>query len=116
MWLRGRRSFINLSAHVTQPLRLEEVQHVRRLSLVGTRMRLADLERAHILSILEDHGGNRERASAVLGISARTLYRKLARVGFLGTTKVQLAAPGTVSAVGAKEEKTRILRKINKGA
>jgi len=65
------------SLHVVARPPAEEVQDVRRLSLVGTRMRLADLERAHILSILEDHGGNRERASAVLGISARTLYRKL---------------------------------------
>jgi DNA-binding NtrC family response regulator len=40
-------------------------------------MTLDQLERQHILRILEDSAGNRERAAAVLGISARTLYRKL---------------------------------------
>jgi transcriptional regulator with PAS, ATPase and Fis domain len=38
---------------------------------------LGQLERRHILRILEEASGNRERAAAVLGISARTLYRKL---------------------------------------
>jgi DNA-binding NtrC family response regulator len=35
------------------------------------------LERQHILRVLDETGGNRERAAAILGISARTLYRKL---------------------------------------
>ena len=38
---------------------------------------LEELERQHILRIIEETGGNRERAAALLGISARTLYRKL---------------------------------------
>jgi DNA-binding NtrC family response regulator len=38
---------------------------------------LEALERQHILRVLEESGGNRERAAALLGISARTLYRKL---------------------------------------
>ena len=40
-------------------------------------MSLEDIEREHILRILADRDGNRERAAAVLGISTRTLYRKL---------------------------------------
>jgi two-component system response regulator AtoC len=40
-------------------------------------MTLEQLERQHILRVLEEASGNRERAAAVLGISARTLYRKL---------------------------------------
>jgi transcriptional regulator with PAS, ATPase and Fis domain len=40
-------------------------------------MTLDQLERQHILHVLEEQSGNRERAAAVLGISARTLYRKL---------------------------------------
>jgi DNA-binding NtrC family response regulator len=40
-------------------------------------VRLEELERQHILRVLEETGGNRERAAAILGISARTLYRKL---------------------------------------
>ena len=38
---------------------------------------LEELEREHILSVLNDSDGNRERAAAILGISSRTLYRKL---------------------------------------
>jgi DNA-binding NtrC family response regulator len=38
---------------------------------------LDELERRHILRVLEEAGGNRERAAAILGISSRTLYRKL---------------------------------------
>jgi DNA-binding NtrC family response regulator len=40
-------------------------------------MTLEDIEREHILRILNDRAGNRERTAAVLGISTRTLYRKL---------------------------------------
>ncbi|HEX8853613.1 MAG TPA: helix-turn-helix domain-containing protein, partial [Pyrinomonadaceae bacterium] len=38
---------------------------------------LEELERTHILRVLSEAGGNRERAAVILGISARTLYRKL---------------------------------------
>ena len=38
---------------------------------------LEDLEREHILRVLGESDGNRERAAAILGISSRTLYRKL---------------------------------------
>src|SRR5215210_5633581 len=43
----------------------------------STPITLDQLERQHILRVLEEQSGNRERAAAVLGISARTLYRKL---------------------------------------
>ena len=39
--------------------------------------RLEELEREHILHVLQQSAGNRERAAAILGISSRTLYRKL---------------------------------------
>ncbi|MFL6228212.1 MAG: sigma-54-dependent transcriptional regulator [Pyrinomonadaceae bacterium] len=38
---------------------------------------LDTIERQHILRVLEETGGNRERAATILGISSRTLYRKL---------------------------------------
>jgi DNA-binding NtrC family response regulator len=38
---------------------------------------LAEIERGHILAVLHQANGNRERAAAILGISSRTLYRKL---------------------------------------
>jgi two-component system response regulator AtoC len=42
---------------------------------------LEELERQHILHVLEETDGNRERAAAILGISSRTLYRKLREYG-----------------------------------
>ena len=44
------------------------------LSTGGT---LGENERAQIISVLRDVGGNRSQAAKVLGISRRTLYRKL---------------------------------------
>jgi DNA-binding NtrC family response regulator len=40
-------------------------------------LRLEELEREHILRVVDESDGNRERAAAILGISSRTLYRKL---------------------------------------
>ena len=48
----------------------------------STVMRTLDsLEREHIVSVLQAVGGNRHQAASVLGISERTLYRKLGDYG-----------------------------------
>jgi DNA-binding NtrC family response regulator len=39
------------------------------------------LERAHIQSLLAIHQGHRARVAAALGITERTLYRKLKHYG-----------------------------------
>ena len=38
---------------------------------------LAELEKQHILKVLKDVDGHREKAAIILGITSRTLYRKL---------------------------------------
>jgi two-component system, NtrC family, response regulator AtoC len=43
----------------------------------SAQVTLEELEREHILRVLKESAGNRERAAAILGISSRTLYRKL---------------------------------------
>jgi DNA-binding NtrC family response regulator len=47
----------------------------------STPQPLADIERAHIRTLLDTHAGHRGRVAAALGITERTLYRKLKRYG-----------------------------------
>jgi transcriptional regulator with PAS, ATPase and Fis domain len=49
--------------------------------VVGGRVTLDDLEKAHILGVLETTGGARKQTSEILGINASTLYRKLKKYG-----------------------------------
>jgi len=42
---------------------------------------LDEVERQHILQLLEECGGNRSRVARILGISRRTVYRKLLQYG-----------------------------------
>ena len=48
---------------------------------VGGHITLDDLEKAHILAVLEATGGARKQTSEILGINASTLYRKLKKYG-----------------------------------
>lgn len=43
----------------------------------GQPLRLAELEQQHIRAVLDQTGGNRARAAALLGIGASTLWRRL---------------------------------------
>jgi DNA-binding NtrC family response regulator len=47
---------------------------------------LAEVERAHILRVLEECGGNQTRAAELLGIDRVTLYHKLKRYGWKRVT------------------------------
>ncbi|UCG34286.1 MAG: helix-turn-helix domain-containing protein, partial [Phycisphaerales bacterium] len=56
-----------------------EIVPVSLTSLAGLSM--TDMERLHIANTLKLTGGNREKAAKVLGIGARTLYRKIKEYG-----------------------------------
>ena len=49
-------------------------------TLLGTQP-LAEVERTHIRALLDVHAGHRSRVATALGITERTLYRKLKRYG-----------------------------------
>ncbi len=51
---------------------------------VGGQITLDDLEKGHILAVLESTGGARKLTSEILGINASTLYRKLKKYGLQG--------------------------------
>jgi len=46
-----------------------------------SRVTLKDLETQHITELLDKYQGNRKKAAEALGISERTIYRKLKRLG-----------------------------------
>ncbi len=49
----------------------------------GTPISLQSIEKAHILRVLEQTGGNKTRAAELLGISKKTLYFKLKSYGVM---------------------------------
>ncbi len=67
----------DLPAMIAQPGAEMEPSH----TLVGGMVTLEELEKAHILKVLEAVGGHKKRAAEVLAINPSTLYRKLLRYG-----------------------------------
>jgi two-component system response regulator HydG len=70
------RSVIDLE-HLPDELRLPTASPSSSAPSDGTLQSLADAERAHILFVLEQCGGNQMEAARVLGIGRNTLWRKL---------------------------------------
>jgi len=62
---------------VPDPAFAEGGDTMRQTADDGTPRTLEEVEREHILSTLDRHGGNRTATAAELGISRRTLYYKL---------------------------------------
>lgn len=64
---------------------LEQMRALLTTPVVSSRkdgpVLLEGVERAHILKVLEDHGGNRRDTAEALGIGERSLYRKLLKWG-----------------------------------
>jgi DNA-binding NtrC family response regulator len=73
------------------------------LADVTVPVTLADLERSHIGAMLVRHHWHQGRAAEALGISTKTLYRKMREYGFTRPRKRRLARSGTALAtpVGA---------------
>jgi DNA-binding NtrC family response regulator len=61
----------------------EQMEHQRQVDeqLDLSSMSVEELERDHIRETLQEFGGNRSRAARALGISERTLYRKIHKYG-----------------------------------
>jgi DNA-binding NtrC family response regulator len=57
--------------------------HAAPPELDGRQMSLSDLERRHIESVLKRSNWHQGRAAAQLGISSKTLYRKIREYGFV---------------------------------
>ena len=66
-----------------KPRPVHEAETVEEAEEIEEPMALGDLERQMIRRALERHGGRRKAAAADLGISERTLYRKIKEYGLL---------------------------------
>ena len=86
--VRELRNYLERAAAISQSdiieageIRLNETQGMKAggstASSQPAPVTLGELEREHIQRVLRESEGNRERAAAILGISSRTLYRKL---------------------------------------
>jgi len=53
--------------------------------LIGSGKTLEGMERAHILRVVEECGGNQSRAAEMLDIDRVTLYHKLKKYGWTRT-------------------------------
>jgi DNA-binding NtrC family response regulator len=66
---------------------LDQVEELRVTMAIGTEslggVQLKDLETAAVLNSLELAGGNRTHAARMLGVSVRTIERKLKSLGWL---------------------------------
>jgi DNA-binding NtrC family response regulator len=66
------------------PLNIREQQGRPGGARPGTETTIEDAERSMIVKALKNHGGNRSRAAEQLGISRRTLHRKINEFGLRG--------------------------------
>ncbi|GAB4136597.1 MAG: sigma-54 dependent transcriptional regulator [Planctomycetaceae bacterium] len=69
----------DLPREVTEEFLSQQVPSRRRDS-THSQNELAEIERAHILKILSQHGGNKSQAARALGIHRRKLYRLMERL------------------------------------
>jgi DNA-binding NtrC family response regulator len=53
----------------------------RNIVLDDTQMTLQELEKEYVISVLDETGWQKKKASEILGINASTLYRKIQRYG-----------------------------------
>jgi len=66
---------------------VDDVQQERRLAAnngaqaSNPSSTLEDMERQHIIRVLQEHAGNKSRAARALGIERKTLYQKARRLG-----------------------------------
>jgi len=63
--------------HETQPVILSNPDEVYEVESFEESLSIADMEKELILKALEKHKGRRKKAAFDLGISERTLYRKI---------------------------------------
>ena len=72
---------VDLPVYVAVP----DLEGGGRQNLLGAHITLEEVERQHILAVLDSVGGHKKRAADILEINPSTLYRKLLRYGVTTT-------------------------------
>ena len=80
------------SIGAAEPRPIDEPMAQRKAPARSGVRTLSEIERAHILEVLEQTGGDRTLTATLLGIGRTTLYRKLKEYGL--TAKTEGAEPG----------------------
>ncbi|WP_244084517.1 helix-turn-helix domain-containing protein [Desulforhabdus sp. TSK] len=75
------KSMIFARSDVVTPEDLPSEFYADRAARSRPTKTLEDMERDHIMAVLEETGGNQSRAAEVLGINRKTLYKKLHKYG-----------------------------------
>jgi DNA-binding NtrC family response regulator len=66
----------------TRPVRVEEAEE-------GPSLKLQEMERQAVERALRESGGNRRKAARALGMSERTLYRRIRKFGLSDADKTE---------------------------
>jgi DNA-binding NtrC family response regulator len=100
-------------ADLPAPLNAEQSVAVSPTTLVGGMVSLEELEKAHILQVLEAVGWHKKRAAEILDINPSTLYRKLLRYGVGQEDDAENYEAPEPSAEGDTDEATRMLDAVD---
>ncbi|MBS1798050.1 MAG: sigma-54-dependent Fis family transcriptional regulator, partial [Acidobacteria bacterium] len=88
--IRELRNTLERSAALSPTDRIEEIYGLDSQNLAPEAglalsemplVTLSELEKRHIIRVLQETGGHREKTAVILGITSRTLYRKLNEYG-----------------------------------
>jgi DNA-binding NtrC family response regulator/predicted hydrocarbon binding protein len=71
------RAAILAENYIIKPENLPFLPSMKEILPSSDNLSIADIEKAHIKSVLDSCGGNRSRTAKILGISLSTLWRKL---------------------------------------
>jgi DNA-binding NtrC family response regulator len=78
------KAMIFAQSQVIEPEDLPSHLLAKKRTVQNRPKSLEDLEKDHIMNVLEETGGNQSKAAEILGINRKTLYKKIHKYQFFG--------------------------------